>query len=59
MKVITSTLLVLLLAARRRAYRVHSHLIGEQPSLYYIHFWADGSPTDVLRGLRAALDAAR
>jgi len=38
---------------------VHSHLIGEQPRLYYIHFWADGRPDDVLRGLRAAVDAAR
>ena len=23
---------------------VHSHLIGEHPTLYYIHFWADGRP---------------
>lgn len=38
---------------------VHSHLIGEQPRLYYIHFWGDGPPADVLRGLRAAIDAAR
>ena len=38
---------------------VHSHLIGEQPPIYYIHFWADGRPADVLRGLRAAVDAAR
>ena len=38
---------------------VHSHLIGEKPTLYYIHFWADGRPADVLRGLRTALDAAR
>ncbi len=38
---------------------VHSHLIGESPSLYYIHFWADGPLPDVLRGLRAALDAVR
>ena len=38
---------------------VHSHLIGEQPTLYYIHFWADGRPADVLPGLRAAVDAAR
>ena len=38
---------------------VHSHLIGEQPTLYYIHFWADGRPSDVLAGLRAAVDAAR
>lgn len=38
---------------------VHSHLIGEEPTLYYIHFWADGRPADVLRGLRAAADAGR
>ena len=38
---------------------LHSHLIGEQPAVYYMHFWADGQLTDVLKGLRAALDAAR
>lgn len=38
---------------------VHSHLIGEAPTLYYIHFWADDTLLDVTRGLRAALDAAR
>jgi hypothetical protein len=38
---------------------VHSHLIGEEPTLYYIHFWADGRPAEVLRGLRAAADAGR
>ena len=38
---------------------VHSHMIGETPKIYYIHFWADGAPTAVLSGLRAALDAAR
>ncbi len=38
---------------------VHSHLIGESPPLYYIHFWADGPLPEVLRGLRAALDAVR
>lgn len=38
---------------------VHTHLIGESPHLYYMHFWADGPLADVLAGLRAALDAAR
>jgi hypothetical protein len=38
---------------------VHSHLVGEQPTVYYIHFWGDGRPADVLRGLRAAADAGR
>jgi hypothetical protein len=37
---------------------MHSHLVGESPRIYYIHFWADGKPMDVLAGLRAALDAA-
>ena len=38
---------------------VHSHLVGETPPLYYVHFWGDGPLADVVRGLRAALDAAR
>jgi hypothetical protein len=38
---------------------VHSHLIGEEPTIYYIDFWADGRPAEVLRGLRAAADAGR
>ncbi|HEV2669751.1 MAG TPA: DUF1259 domain-containing protein [Gemmatimonadales bacterium] len=38
---------------------LHTHLIGEQPAVYYMHFWADGPLNDVLRGLRAGLDAAR
>jgi hypothetical protein len=38
---------------------VHNHLIDESPPLSFVHFWADGTPTDVLGGLKAALDAAR
>lgn len=38
---------------------LHSHLIGEEPKIYYMHFWADGKLADVLGGLRAALDAAK
>jgi hypothetical protein len=38
---------------------VHSHMIGEQPTTYYVHFWADGRPLDVLKGLRAAAEAGR
>ena len=37
---------------------VHSHLIGESPALYYVHFWADGPPAMVLEGLKGAIDAA-
>ncbi|HEY3220629.1 MAG TPA: DUF1259 domain-containing protein [Gemmatimonadales bacterium] len=38
---------------------LHSHLVGEEPKIYYMHFWADGPLPEVLGGLRAALDAAR
>jgi len=38
---------------------VHSHMIGESPALYFMHFWADGTPAAVLSGLKAAIDAAK
>jgi hypothetical protein len=38
---------------------LHSHLVDDEPRIYFMHFWADGRLPDVLRGLRAALDAAR
>ena len=37
---------------------VHSHLVNEEPKIYYMHFWADGPLPGVLAGLRAALDSA-
>ncbi len=38
---------------------VHNHMIGESPPLYFVHFWADGPPDDVLGSLKAVLDIAR
>lgn len=38
---------------------LHSHLLNEEPSLRYIHFWADAPLPEVLAGLRSAIDAAR
>jgi hypothetical protein len=38
---------------------VHNHLQSENPPIYFIHFWADGAPADVLAGIKAALDAGR
>ena len=38
---------------------LHSHLVGETPAVYYMHFWADGPLDTVLTGLRAGIDAAR
>lgn len=37
---------------------MHSHLVGEEPQIRYIHFWADGPLTDILEGLRSAIAAA-
>ncbi len=36
---------------------VHSHMVGEQPTLYFVHFWGDAAPAALLRSLRAAVDA--
>jgi hypothetical protein len=36
---------------------LHSHMIGEQPSFYFAHFWSTGKAEDLARALRAALDA--
>ena len=44
---------------RITATALHTHMIGESPQVYFIHFWADGEPGAVVKGLRAAVDAAR
>jgi hypothetical protein len=35
---------------------LHSHMIGEQPTIYFMHFWGVGLATQLATGLRAALD---
>jgi hypothetical protein len=35
---------------------VHSHMLEEQPRLFFMHFWANGDVGTLARGLRAALD---
>jgi hypothetical protein len=39
-----------------RVTAIHSHMINEQPRLFFMHFWANGEPLELARGLRAALD---
>jgi hypothetical protein len=34
---------------------MHQHMIGDEPTLYYVHFWRVGSPADVGGGLKDAL----
>ncbi|HEV7838080.1 MAG TPA: DUF1259 domain-containing protein, partial [Gemmatimonadaceae bacterium] len=38
---------------------LHSHMIGEEPRLFFMHFWAIDDATKLARGLRAALDRTR
>jgi hypothetical protein len=35
---------------------VHSHMLNEQPRLFFMHFWANDEAIKLARGLRAALD---
>jgi hypothetical protein len=35
---------------------VHNHMIGEQPRLFFLHFWATGDQGKLATGLREALD---
>ena len=35
---------------------IHSHMLDEQPRLFFLHFWANDDALKLARGLRAALD---
>jgi Domain of Unknown Function (DUF1259) len=35
---------------------LHSHLLTEQPRLFFMHFWGLGSTASVAQGIKAALD---
>ena len=35
---------------------VHSHMLDEQPRLFFLHFWANDDALKLARGLRTALD---
>jgi biotin operon repressor len=38
---------------------LHSHMLGEEPRLFFMHFWANDDAMKLARGLRAALDKAK
>jgi hypothetical protein len=35
---------------------LHSHMLDEQPRLFFMHFWANADALKLARGLRAAID---
>ena len=38
---------------------LHSHMLDEQPRLFFMHFWANDDAVTLAKGLRAALDQTR
>jgi len=38
---------------------LHTHMIGDSPTLYFMHFWAVQNPERLARGLSSALDLMR
>jgi Domain of Unknown Function (DUF1259) len=35
---------------------IHSHMLNEQPRLFFVHFWANDDPQKLAKGLQAALE---
>lgn len=35
---------------------IHSHMLNEEPRLFFMHFWANDNAVKLAKGLRAALD---
>ena len=35
---------------------LHSHMLTEEPRLFFVHFWANDDAAQLARGLKAALD---
>ena len=35
---------------------LHSHMLDEQPRVFFMHFWANDDALKLAKGLRAALD---
>ena len=35
---------------------IHSHMLTEQPRLFFMHFWANDDAVKLAKGLRAALE---
>lgn len=38
---------------------LHTHMLTEQPKLYFMHFWANDDAVKLAKGLRAALDQTK
>lgn len=36
---------------------LHNHMIGEEPTAYFVHYWGRGAARELATGIRAAIDA--
>ncbi len=36
---------------------LHNHMMGEDPQLFFLHYWGKGAALELARGVRSALDA--
>lgn len=48
-----------LTAAGIRPTAIHSHMTTEEPRAIFVHFWGEGNPLALAKGLQAALQAAQ
>lgn len=35
---------------------LHNHMVGETPPYYFLHYWGNGDPEVLARGVRSALN---
>lgn len=45
-----------LMASGLEVTALHTHMLAEEPRLYFMHFWGVDDPRKLASGLRAALD---
>jgi hypothetical protein len=43
-------------AAKINIVAIHNHMTMDEPRIMFLHFWGVGKPTDLAKGLKAALD---
>lgn len=53
------TVLRALRKADIRIVALHNHMIGEEPSFFFLHFWGKGSAQELARGVKSALNAQK
>jgi hypothetical protein len=38
---------------------IHNHMLGDEPRVFFMHFWGNDDPQKLAKGLRAALDRVK